>query len=230
MIARAARQLPPGMPSPPSYQKVNPADQPILFLTLSSPTLPLSLVDQYAESVLAQRLSMVSGVAASTCSARRSSRCASTSIRRSWPRGRSASTRSRRRSPPRTSTGRPARSTARSATSSSQTSGQLMAAEEYRPIVVAYRNGSPVRLERSRQRLRRRREPAQRELVQRHADDLPRDLAPAGHQHRPGRRRDQGSCCRNCRRSCRRRCSSASAATVRCRSASRSTTSSSRCC
>ena len=63
MIARAARQLPPGMPSPPSYQKVNPADQPILFLTLSSSTMPLSLVDQYAESVLAQRLSMVSGVA-----------------------------------------------------------------------------------------------------------------------------------------------------------------------
>src|SRR5205814_3346220 len=63
MIARAQRQLPPGMPSPPSYQKVNPADQPILFLTLSSSTMPLSQVDQYAESVLAQRLSMVSGVA-----------------------------------------------------------------------------------------------------------------------------------------------------------------------
>jgi len=63
MIARAARSLPPGMPSPPSYQKVNPADQPILFLTLSSATMPLSQVDQYAESVLAQRLSMVSGVA-----------------------------------------------------------------------------------------------------------------------------------------------------------------------
>ena len=63
MIARAARSLPPGMPSPPSYQKVNPADQPVLFLTLSSATMPLSQVDQYAETVLAQRLSMVSGVA-----------------------------------------------------------------------------------------------------------------------------------------------------------------------
>ena len=63
MIARAARSLPPGMPSPPSYQKVNPADQPVLFLTLSSATMPLSLVNQYAETVLAQRLSMVSGVA-----------------------------------------------------------------------------------------------------------------------------------------------------------------------
>jgi HAE1 family hydrophobic/amphiphilic exporter-1 len=63
MIARAQRQLPPGMPSPPSFQKVNPADSPVLFLTLSSPTLPLSQLDRYAQNLLAQRLSMVTGVA-----------------------------------------------------------------------------------------------------------------------------------------------------------------------
>ena len=51
------------MPSPPSYQKVNPADQPILYLSLSSPTLRLSDVDEYAETLMAQRISMVSGVA-----------------------------------------------------------------------------------------------------------------------------------------------------------------------
>jgi hydrophobic/amphiphilic exporter-1 (mainly G- bacteria), HAE1 family len=62
-IAKAASQLPPGMPTPPSYQKVNPADQPILFLALSSPTLKLSAVDEYAETLIAQRISMVSGVA-----------------------------------------------------------------------------------------------------------------------------------------------------------------------
>jgi len=62
-IAKAASQLPPGMPTPPSYQKVNPADQPILFLALSSPTLKLSTVDEYAETLIAQRISMVSGVA-----------------------------------------------------------------------------------------------------------------------------------------------------------------------
>src|SRR5258706_541959 len=50
-IGKAASQLPPGMPTPPSYQKVNPADQPILFMTLSSPTLPLSAVDEYAETL-----------------------------------------------------------------------------------------------------------------------------------------------------------------------------------
>jgi HAE1 family hydrophobic/amphiphilic exporter-1 len=63
MIARSARSLPPGMPSPPSYSKQNPADTPVLFLTLSSATLPLSQVDRYAELTLAQRLSMVTGVA-----------------------------------------------------------------------------------------------------------------------------------------------------------------------
>jgi len=54
-IARAARQLPPNMPSPPTYQKVNPADSPILYLALSSPTLPLSTVDDYAETMLGFR-------------------------------------------------------------------------------------------------------------------------------------------------------------------------------
>ena len=63
MIAKAARDLPQNLPSPPSYQKVNPADQPILYLSLSSPTLRLSDVDEYAETLIAQRISMVSGVA-----------------------------------------------------------------------------------------------------------------------------------------------------------------------
>src|SRR4051794_15087860 len=63
MIAKTARQLPPQMPSPPSYQKVNPGDQPVLFLVLRSPTLPLSTINEYAESTIAQRISTVSGVA-----------------------------------------------------------------------------------------------------------------------------------------------------------------------
>jgi HAE1 family hydrophobic/amphiphilic exporter-1 len=63
MIGKAARQLPPDMTNPPSYQKVNPADFPVLFLNLSSPTLPLSAVHEYADTIVAQRISMVSGVA-----------------------------------------------------------------------------------------------------------------------------------------------------------------------
>jgi HAE1 family hydrophobic/amphiphilic exporter-1 len=62
-IARAQGQLPDDMPNPPSYRKVNPADQPILYLALTSPTLPLYALNEYAETMMAQRISMVSGVA-----------------------------------------------------------------------------------------------------------------------------------------------------------------------
>ena len=62
-IAAAQRQLPPGMPSPPSYRKVNPTDQPILFFALTSPSMPLYELAEYGETLLAQEISMVSGVA-----------------------------------------------------------------------------------------------------------------------------------------------------------------------
>jgi HAE1 family hydrophobic/amphiphilic exporter-1 len=62
-ISRAQRQLPLDMPAPPSYQKVNPAMSPIIFLIVTSPTLPLSTLDDYAEIMMAQHISMVSGVA-----------------------------------------------------------------------------------------------------------------------------------------------------------------------
>src|SRR5690242_2105096 len=62
-ITAAGGQLPPQMPTPPTFQKVNPADQPIIYLALSSPTLRLSDVDEAAETTMAQRISMVNGVA-----------------------------------------------------------------------------------------------------------------------------------------------------------------------
>ncbi|HWU41671.1 MAG TPA: efflux RND transporter permease subunit, partial [Candidatus Acidoferrum sp.] len=62
-ISAALGQLPTGMPSPPTYQKVNPADQPIIYMSVSSSTLPLSTVDRYADTVMAQRISTISGVA-----------------------------------------------------------------------------------------------------------------------------------------------------------------------
>src|SRR5215475_9894270 len=62
-IAGALRRLPPGMPSPPTFRKVNPADMPILQMALSSPTLPLSVVDDFAETMISQRISMINGVA-----------------------------------------------------------------------------------------------------------------------------------------------------------------------
>jgi hydrophobic/amphiphilic exporter-1 (mainly G- bacteria), HAE1 family len=62
-ISAASRQLPTSMPSPPTFRKVNPADSPVLYLALSSPTLPLYTVDQYAETLLGEQISMVNGVA-----------------------------------------------------------------------------------------------------------------------------------------------------------------------
>ena len=62
MIAKTLRDLPPGI-IPPSYQKVNPAEQPILFYAFTSPLMPLSKLNEYAETVMAQRISMVPGVA-----------------------------------------------------------------------------------------------------------------------------------------------------------------------
>ena len=61
-ISLAARNLPDSMPTPPSFRKTNPAVDPILFISLSSQTLPLSLLDQYGQT-MSQRLSMINGVA-----------------------------------------------------------------------------------------------------------------------------------------------------------------------
>src|SRR5215831_8220402 len=62
-IAACMPLLPPGMPNPPSFRKNNPGDFPVLMLALSSPTLPLSTLDDYAETTVGQRISQVTGVA-----------------------------------------------------------------------------------------------------------------------------------------------------------------------
>ncbi|WP_119269852.1 efflux RND transporter permease subunit [Taklimakanibacter deserti] len=62
-LSVAARRLPPEMTDPPSFRKVNPADQPVLLLALASSSLPLTDVDDYAENVLAPQISQILGVA-----------------------------------------------------------------------------------------------------------------------------------------------------------------------
>ncbi|MGA9422391.1 MAG: efflux RND transporter permease subunit, partial [Rhodanobacteraceae bacterium] len=62
-ISSALRQLPPQMTTPPTFRKVNPADSPVIYIAFTSTKLPMTTVDEYAENVLAQRISMVSGVA-----------------------------------------------------------------------------------------------------------------------------------------------------------------------
>jgi len=146
-ITRAAPLLPPGMPNPPTFRKVNPADQPIMYLALTSKTLPLYDIDEYAETLMAQRISMVSGVAQvavfgaakyavrvqvdpSALAARRIGIDEVIGAVRSWnvnlPTGELYG-------PDQAYT--------------IQATGQLTKASAYRPLVVTYRNGSPVRLE-----------------------------------------------------------------------------------
>jgi len=62
-IDAAGGQLPKNLPAPPTYRKVNPADAPILFLAVHSDTLPVTTVDDYAENILAQQISQIPGIA-----------------------------------------------------------------------------------------------------------------------------------------------------------------------
>jgi HAE1 family hydrophobic/amphiphilic exporter-1 len=146
-ITQASRMLPQGMPTPPTFTKVNPADQPILYIALTSPTLPLWTLDEYAETRLAQRVSMISGVAQvqvlgaqkyavhvqmdpHALASRQVGINEIETALKNWnvnlPTGAIIG-------PQRAFT--------------LQASGQLMSAAAYRPVVVAYRRGSPVRLE-----------------------------------------------------------------------------------
>jgi hydrophobic/amphiphilic exporter-1 (mainly G- bacteria), HAE1 family len=146
-ITQASRQLPQGMPTPPTFAKVNPADQPIIYLTLTSKQVPLWTLDEFAETRIAQRLSMVNGVAqVQVLGAQKYAihvqmdphALASHNIGinevenalKAWnvnlPTGQITG---------------PQRSF------SLQTAGQLTSADQYRSLVVAYRNGIPVRLQ-----------------------------------------------------------------------------------
>src|SRR3989454_530373 len=146
-IAKAARQLPPNMPTPPTYSKVNPADQPILYLALTSPTLPLSTVDEYGETMMAQRISMVSGVAqVSVFGSQQYAVRVQLDPNKLAARGigidevQNAIASGNVNLPTGTLYGKHQAFTV-------QASGQLTKAADYRPLIVAYRNGRPVRLE-----------------------------------------------------------------------------------
>ena len=146
-IAKAAPLLPPGMPTPPIYQKVNPADQPVLYMALSSPTLPLYTVDEYAQTFLAQRISTISGVAQVTIfGSQKYAVRVQVDPRALAARGigldevEQAIARANVNKPTGTLYG------AHQAVNV-QATGQLLDASAYRPLIVAYRNGSPVRLQ-----------------------------------------------------------------------------------
>ncbi len=146
-ITAAQSELPQGMPSPPSYQKVNPADSAIMYLGLSSATLPLSQVDEYAETYLGERISMISGVAqVQVYGAQKYAVRVQVDPQALASRGiginevADAVANANVDLPTGTLFGTNQAFTV-------QASGQLMDAAAYRPVIVAYRNGSPVRLQ-----------------------------------------------------------------------------------
>ena len=147
MIAKAAPLLPPGMPTPPFYQKVNPADQPVIYLSLSSPTLPLYTVDEYAQTNLAQRISTINGVAqVQVFGSQKYAVRVQLDPRALTTRGigidevEQALARSNVNLPTGTLYGAHQMFNV-------QATGQLTNAAAFRPLIVAYRNGSPVRLQ-----------------------------------------------------------------------------------
>jgi hydrophobic/amphiphilic exporter-1 (mainly G- bacteria), HAE1 family len=147
-IAAVMPLLPSGMPSAPSFRKFNPADSPIMFLGLTSTTVPMSTLDDYAENMIAPRISMVSGVSQvqvygaqkyavrvqvdpNKLQAEKIGLNEVNQALQNWnvnlPTGELYG---------------PSR------TFNIKASGQLMNADAFKPIVVAYRNGAPVRLSR----------------------------------------------------------------------------------
>jgi hydrophobe/amphiphile efflux-1 (HAE1) family protein len=146
-IAEAMPLLPAGMPAPPSFRKFNPADQPIMMLAVTSPSLPMWDVDTYAETMVAQRISMVSGVAQVNVwgSQKYAVRVQVDPDRLNAEHlglnevqdaiaGWNVNLPTGTLNGPKTAY-------------NIQANGQLMKAADYRPLVVAWRNGSPIRLE-----------------------------------------------------------------------------------
>jgi HAE1 family hydrophobic/amphiphilic exporter-1 len=147
MIAKAGKQLPQNMPTPPTYSKVNPADQPVIYLALSSPTLPIYRVYEYADTFIAQRISMISGVAQVQVFGSQKFAVRTQLDPRALANRKigidevgDALALGNVNLPTGTLQGEKQAFTI-------QATGQLYNAAAYRPLIVAYRSGSPVRLE-----------------------------------------------------------------------------------
>ena len=190
----AASNLPPGI-IPPSYQKVNPADQPIVFYGFTSTLMPISQLDEYAETFMAQRISMIPGVAQVNVygSAKYAVRMQldPNALAQPADRHRRSRGRDQRR---RTSICRRACSTARTRRTRSRRTASSQDAASFRRLVVTYRNGAPVHLGDLGQVLddiQNNRSIAWFAETGRHARRHPRHSASARHEHRRRRRRGE---------------------------------------
>lgn len=146
-IAAAQRKLPPSMPTPPSFRKVNPADSPIFYIALSSPTLPLPIINEYAETQLAQRISTISGVAQVQVygSQKYAVRIRSNPDQLA---ARGLGIDELQQAVAQANVNQPiGLIDGEHQSFAIKDNGQLKTATAYRPLIVAWRNGAPVRLE-----------------------------------------------------------------------------------
>ncbi len=146
-ISQVVRRLPNGMPNPPQLQKVNPADQPILFMGLNSATVSPTVVAEFADTLIAPRISQVEGVAlVNVFGAAKYAVRIQLDPNKLASRGigldevQSSVQKHNSNLPAGTLWGPEQAYTV-------QANGQVMNAEAYRPLIVAYHNGSPVRLD-----------------------------------------------------------------------------------
>ena len=145
-IASAARQLPATMPAPPSFRKVNPADLPVFYLALTSDTMPLSTVNEYAETNLAQRISTISGVAQVQVFGQQKY-AVRVQVDPSALAARGVGINEVEQAIANANVNLPTGTLyGKDRLFAVQATGQLYDAAAFRPVIVTYRNGSPIRL------------------------------------------------------------------------------------
>src|SRR5450432_2170881 len=146
-ISRAGGDLPTNLPAPPSYAKVNQAAQPVIYLTASSQTMTLATLDEYAETLMARRISMVSGVAQVQVygSKKYAVRIQADPNKLA---ARQVGLEEVRDALSHGNVNLPSGSLfGMSKAYTVQSNSQLSTAQQFAPLIVAYRNGNPVRLE-----------------------------------------------------------------------------------
>jgi len=145
-ITAASKQLPPQMTTPPTFAKVNPAAQPVIYIAVSSDTMPMKDVDYYAETLIAQRIARISGVAQVQVNGSQTyavrvqvdpQRLAAYGL--GIDDVQSAVSSANQNQPTGTLWGAQEAYTI-------QSNGQLLDANAYKPVIIAYHGGSPVRL------------------------------------------------------------------------------------
>jgi HAE1 family hydrophobic/amphiphilic exporter-1 len=146
-ISRAGGSLPTNMPAPPSYQKVNPAARPVVFMGISSNTMTMAALDEYAETLIARRISMVSGVAqVQVYGAKKYAVRVQADPDRLA--ARQVGLEDIRIALGQQNVNLPAGSLfGVTKAYTVQSNSQLNTADQFRPMIISYRNGNPVRLD-----------------------------------------------------------------------------------